>query len=110
MICDGAEYIDYPQNYFDICFTSPPYFKAEKYSDDEKQSWKNYNSQKNWLEGFLFTTLEKAWNSLREGGYLVINISDIYDTTFSDRRRFNICDPMTNFVKNKTSSLTDFIL
>lgn len=101
MICDGAEYIDYPQNYFDICFTSPPYFKAEKYSDDDKQSWKNYSSQKNWLEGFLFTTLEKAWNSLKQGGYLVINISDIYDTTFSDRRRFNICDPMTNFVKNK---------
>ena len=36
IVCDGAEYVDYPQNYFDLCFTSPPYFKAEKYSTDEK--------------------------------------------------------------------------
>lgn len=101
IICDGAEYVDYPQNYFDLCFTSPPYFKAEKYSTDEKQTYLKYSSQQNWLEGFLYVMLEKAWNSLKDGGYLVINISDIYDTSFADRPRFHICDPMTDFVKDK---------
>ena len=101
IICDGAEYVDYPQNYFDLCFTSPPYFKAEKYSNDEKQTYLKYSSQQNWLEGFLYVMLEKAWNSLKESGYLIINISDIYDTCFADRPRFHICDPMTDFVKDK---------
>ena len=101
IICDGAEYVDYPQNYFDLCFTSPPYFKAEKYSNDEKQTYLKYSSQQNWLEGFLYVMLEKAWNSLKNGGYLIINISDIYDTSFADRPRFHICDPMTDFVKDK---------
>ena len=101
IVCDGAEYVDYPQNYFDLCFTSPPYFKAEKYSTDEKQTYLKYSSQQNWLEGFLYVMLKKAWNSLKDGGYLIINISDIYDTTFSDRPRFHICDPMTDYVINE---------
>ena len=74
---------------------------SEKYSTDEKQTYLKYSSQQNWLEGFLYVMLEKAWNSLKDGGYLVINISDIYDTSFADRPRFHICDPMTDFVKDK---------
>jgi hypothetical protein len=82
-----------PADYFDLCFTSPPYHNAERYSDDPGQSWKRYASLKGWLHGFLFKALRNAYRALAPNGFLVINISDIWTRNVSA-----ICDPMGDFL------------
>ena len=49
-----------PNEEVDLCFTSPPYFDTEKYSDEETQSWKKYSTKELWLNGFLGKTLENC--------------------------------------------------
>lgn len=91
MICDGAEFVELEKNSFDTIFTSPPYFNCECYSDDDKQSFKNYKNYDQWRDGFLFKTLVSCWNSLKENGYLILNIADIND-------KYKICDEMNDFI------------
>lgn len=73
----GSE-IDAPQtNHYDLVFTSPPYYKIEKYHGDN-QSFRKYKACDEWLEGFLFPMISHAWNSVEHGGHVLINISDCY--------------------------------
>lgn len=78
----------------DLVFTSPPYYNIERYSKDPTQSWQKYKKLNNWLDGFLFPTLENSWNILQNGGYMVINISDVYSNHTVNR----ICDPMNSYI------------
>lgn len=84
----------------DTVFTSPPYFNAEQYSEDEGQSFRQYNEIEAWLEGFLFPTIDNAWDALiskgKRGGILAMNIADIYDN--SNRQRGELCDPMNDYI------------
>lgn len=77
---------------FDICFTSPPYFDLEIYSDAETQSIARYPQFDDWLTNFLFVALEKAWSALKVNGLLVIHIEDIKDG--------QIVGPMKDYVKD----------
>jgi len=61
----------------DLVFTSPPYFDRERYSDDETQSYKKFNSYTNWRDGFLRPTLTTAYEWLRNDRFLLWNIADI---------------------------------
>lgn len=91
-----AEDFEHKRTY-DFIFTSPPYFNVERYTQDETQSFKKFRKLDEWLNGFLFKSLENAYNKLEDGGYMVINISDVY----SNHRVNKICDPMCNFVVEK---------
>lgn len=96
-----AEDLDfYSKNYFDTIFTSPPYFQVERYTQEDNQSWKRYKKLDDWKENFLFTTLEKVWYSLKRGGYLVLNISDVY----CNHTINHICDDMNDFIINELGS------
>lgn len=64
------------KNNFDLCFTSPPYFDTEKYSDEETQSYIKFNTLESWLRGFLGQTIENCWQYTKRFGYMVINIAD----------------------------------
>ena len=68
---------DYPQyeNYFDISFTSPPYFNTEKYSKSETQSYIKFNTYDLWLGGFYRNTIYNSCNALKIDGTFAINIS-----------------------------------
>ena len=91
-----AEDVDLGNRKFDMIFTSPPYFHLEKYSADENQSWKRYGKSIDlWLEKFLFATLNKCWDSLKDGGTMIINIADVYS---GDNKYEKICDPMNDFL------------
>jgi hypothetical protein len=67
------------KNYFDLVFTSPPYFCKERYSQEDSQSYKRYPEYASWCENFLKILLSKSFVSLRKGRYCVININDIKD-------------------------------
>ena len=66
----------YPDVPVDVCFSSPPYFDAERYSDEPTQSYKKYPDIKTWIDMFLFKTIENCYRILKDGGYFIINIAD----------------------------------
>ena len=68
---------NYPQyeNYFDISFTSPPYFNIERYSDDITQSHVKFNTYNLWVDGFYRNTIYNSCNALKLDGVFAINIS-----------------------------------
>ena len=89
---DLSEY----KEYFDLVFTSPPYFDAERYTTEKTQSFARYDSAEKWLNGFMFPTLKKGWESLREGGVMIINIVDVYND--HNKGCYRICKPMLDFM------------
>jgi predicted RNA methylase len=66
-----------PNEEVDLCFTSPPYFNTEKYSDEDTQSWKKYNSKEIWLNDFLGKTLENCKQCLKKDAILIVNIANV---------------------------------
>ena len=65
-----------PSEKVDLCFTSPPYFDTEKYSDEPTQSYIKYPTQDKWIDGFLYLTIENCYESLKKNGYLLLNIAN----------------------------------
>lgn len=105
MYCHGSELPDGMRKRYghtgDTVFTSPPYFNAEQYSDDEGQSYKQNANIDLWLKNFLYPTVKNGWDFLRDydkdrGGILAINISDIYDDNTGSRGV--ICDLMNDYI------------
>jgi len=78
----------------DLIFTSPPYFNIERYTQEDNQSFKKYRKLQTWLDKFLFFSINKYWENLKDGGILAINIGDVY----SNHTVNNICDPMNEFI------------
>ena len=97
-----AEDFDFtPYNeHFDMVFTSPPYFSVERYSYDDTQSWVRYKDINDWNKDFLQTTLGNIWGSIKSGGYLLVNISDVYTNSkwSTDRGWLEICNPMNDYL------------
>jgi len=95
-ICLPSEEVDYSKISVDFVFTSPPYFNQERYSTEPTQSWIRYGNYLNdWLKKFLFPTLEGCWSCLREGGRILINISDFYNR----KGHLQVCRPMLEFME-----------
>src|ERR1035437_2395775 len=79
---------------FDLIFTSPPYFDKEKYDQSDQQSYKMYKDFDSWLNNFLCKAIELRSKNLKSGGYLVININDIY----TRKKLYKICDGMNSYI------------
>lgn len=62
---------------FDFIFTSPPYFGAEGYSEDETQSYKKFPTYEEWRDGFLTQTLKNCVDYLKPKRWICWNISDV---------------------------------
>lgn len=92
-----AEDVILPFEYFDLMFTSPPYFGTEKYSNEKTQSWRRYGKLESWLNDFLLVVIKNTWRSLKSGGYLAINIADLGIGSFKDDTK--ICDVMNDYIK-----------
>ena len=107
-ICQPAEDVDFTEykDKFDTVFTSPPYFNVERYSYDDTQSWVKYKEIDEWNENFLQKTLKNLWCSVKSGGYLLVNISDVYSNSkwSTERGWLEICNPMNDFLSTFTDS------
>lgn len=79
---------------FDMIFTSPPYYDKEKYDQSPNQSYVKYKKFDDWMNNFLFKTIEIRTENLKIGGHLIINISDIY----TRKKHYKICDPMNDYI------------
>jgi len=67
----------YPQDSVDMCFSSPPYFDAEKYSDEDTQSYLRYPTIDKWVDGFLRGTVKNCLKALKMDGFFILNIGNI---------------------------------
>ena len=72
----GSEVFRPEKESVDLCFTSPPYFDTEKYSEEETQSYKKYPSEQLWIDGFLTDTIKNCHWGLKVGGRMMINIAN----------------------------------
>jgi hypothetical protein len=99
-----AEDFEYKENMYDTVFTSPPYFSVERYSYDDTQSWVRYKDIDTWNTQFLQKTLEKIWPSIKSGGYLLVNIADVFARTGGQRNMVEICNPMNDFLSTLSDS------
>jgi len=97
----GAE-VDAPaENYFDMVFTSPPYYKIEKYQGSE-QSHSKYKNFDVWVNSFLLPMLKHSLQSLKTGGVLAINIADVY----VNHRINDLTSPVINFFASHCTDVT----
>lgn len=64
------------EEYFDLCFTSPPYFDTEKYSTESTQSYIKYPTLDEWVNGFLKDTINNCYIYTKPNGYTIINIAN----------------------------------
>lgn len=60
----------------DLVFFSPPFFNKEKYEGKE-QSHIRYKKAQEWINKFLYKSLQVSYEALNEGGILAINLADI---------------------------------
>jgi len=83
----------------DIMFSSPPYFATERYAEGSKyekdQSWSRYNSYEEWRDGFYLPVMKKAYDHLKPGGWLMVNIMD----PKVKGNRYKACDNLVNDLK-----------
>tara|TARA_Y100000004_G_scaffold68806_1_gene77193 strand:- start:827 stop:2053 length:1227 start_codon:yes stop_codon:yes gene_type:complete len=100
-ICSPAEDADLSEyeGMMDIVFTSPPYFNVERYSHDDTQSWVRYKNIDNWNKNFLQKSINNVWKTLRKGGMLMVNISDVNASSGGKKEWLKICDPMNDYIK-----------
>ena len=88
----------------DLIFTSPPYFSVERYSYDDTQSWVRHKNIDRWNEDFLHKALNNVLTTLRSGGLLMVNISDVNASsqgTKGGKQWLKICDPMNEYLHNR---------
>lgn len=75
MIFDDALKVDYSKIYYDLVFTSPPYYFIQKYENNT-----DYKSKKEMDEKFYKPIFIKTYNGLQIGGHYIINIcKEVYD-------------------------------
>ena len=89
----------------DLCFTSPPYFDTEKYSDESTQSYIKYPTQDEWVNGFLRKTIENCYYGLKEGGYMLYNIANTPKYKFIEEQTVKISKEL-GFAQEDTLQLT----
>jgi hypothetical protein len=66
-----------PPGPYDVVLSSPPYFTIEEYAQgQEGQSIVSYPDYTRWMVWFLFSSLSKAWENLKDGGYLILHLGD----------------------------------
>ena len=75
---------------FDFCFTSPPYFNAEIYSDDSSQSCNKYRGYSEWFYEFLIKAVQEAMRISEKVGVNIANVGG-----------YRIADDLEKYLKRK---------
>ena len=73
----GSEDYIPEKNSLDLCFTSPPYFDNERYSEESSQSYLKYPDKEDWLNNYLKKTFENCYYGLKRNKFMIINIANV---------------------------------
>ena len=101
----GSEVYEPKRESLDLCFTSPPYFDTEKYSDEPTQSYIKYPTKEEWINGFLYKTIENCYRGLKGNKYMLINIANTPKYKFIEEETIRISKEL-GFKQEKTIELT----
>ena len=101
----GSEVYVPEKESLDLCFTSPPYFDTEKYSDEDTQSYKKFPSEDKWVDGFLRKTIDNCYYGLKKNGYMLMNIANTPKYKFIEEQTVNISKEL-GFIQEDTIQLT----
>ena len=101
----GSEVFQPKRESLDLCFSSPPYFDTEKYSDEETQSYVKYPIKEEWINGFLYKTIENCYKGLKGNKYMLINIANIPKYKFIEEETVRISKEL-GFKQEQTIELT----
>ena len=82
---DGFQDIELNGEKFDLMYSSPPYFDYEKYSDDDKQSIKLWNTEELWLNNFLLPSMNKIINHMKKDGHIVLYFGQEKGRTYVEK-------------------------
>lgn len=80
----GSEFATWPEGSVDFVFTSPPYFKVERYFLEPGQSFLEYPDLGQWTEKFVYPTMANAARCLRKGALAAFNVSQDLEAIFAD--------------------------
>ncbi len=89
----------------DLCFTSPPYFDTERYSDESTQSYIKFPTEDKWMNTFMRKTMENCYYGLKESGYMLINIANTPKHKFIEEGTIRVAEE-TGFTHEDTLQLT----
>ena len=101
----GSEEYKPKKESIDLCFTSPPYFDTEKYSDEGTQSFKKFPTEDGWVNGFLKKTIENCYYGLKKDSYMLINIANTPKYKFIEDETVRISKEL-GFTQEDTVQLT----
>tara|TARA_R110002051_G_scaffold288340_2_gene351125 strand:+ start:794 stop:1879 length:1086 start_codon:yes stop_codon:yes gene_type:complete len=101
----GSEEYKPKKESLDLCFTSPPYFDTEKYSDEDTQSFKKFPTEDGWVNGFLKKTIENCYYGLKNNSYMLINIANTPKYKFIESETIRISKEL-GFTQEDTVQLT----
>jgi site-specific DNA-adenine methylase len=93
----GFEDLEVEDDSIDFCFTSPPYFDTERYSNEPTQSYKKNPSYEDWRDSFLHVMLEKIMRCMKSGRYVLLNVGaskypiDKDITSWLEKRNIKYC-------------------
>jgi len=94
-LAPGKDFKVYYQNFdqaivkdqsFDIIMSSLP-----RYNEFDNPTVRDYPGYTEWLIGWLFQNLQESWLSLKENGYLILQLDDLVG--------YNLCEPMNLFIE-----------
>jgi 16S rRNA G966 N2-methylase RsmD len=66
-----------PDRSFNLVFSSPPYFRLERYAHETSQSFHKYPRYDHWLSGFLMPIIKHSRRVLIKNGWLALNVSNL---------------------------------
>lgn len=75
--CGSEDFTFQKDNSVDFCFTSPPYFDCEHYSDEGTQSYIKFNTKQSWINGYLKQTFDNCYRMLKPNKFMAINIANV---------------------------------
>lgn len=61
----------------DLCFTSPPYFTAEKYAREETQSFLKFPYTSDWMKYFIGETMANCLKVTKPSGRILFNVANV---------------------------------
>lgn len=95
----GFEHVVLPSNKrFDMCFSSPPSYTMEIYSNSPEDSISRYKSEEEWYSKFLIYSIRKAINVLAIGGHLIIHL---HNTEPTSTYLIKMVDNVSKYLKYK---------
>lgn len=88
----------------DMIMFAPPPYNNERYTKEDNQAYMRYPTVDEFLDNFLKSTLVKAWESLKVGGTLVVELGDLKAPKFDEfggrtGGRYRLVEPLMSIIK-----------